>query len=199
MLESLQQHILWLDYQIWFKINVVWRSTFLDQLMPFVRNQYFWAPLYLFLLAYTTYNYKKIGWLWCIFFLITFGICDYTSASILKPIFERTRPCNNPYLSEVVQLIVPRSSGLSFPSSHASNHFGLAMFMSMTLGAGYRWVWIAAMFWAALVSYAQVYVGVHFPLDIFVGALLGVLVGWLTGNVFNRLTKFPVLMRAQSV
>src|SRR5690606_7625513 len=110
MLEWIRQQLLWLDYGLWFQINTVWRSSFLDYVIPFIRNQYFWGPLYLFLLLFMTFNFRKTGWIWCVFFLITFAFSDYTSASILKPIFERTRPCNNPYLQDVVHLIVPRSS-----------------------------------------------------------------------------------------
>ncbi len=186
MLEWIRQQLLWLDYELWFQINTVWRNALLDSIMPFIRNQYFWGPLYLFLLLFMTLNFRKTGWIWCVFFLITFAFSDYTSASILKPVFERTRPCNNPHLQDVIHLIVPRSSGLSFPSSHAANHFSLSIFMTVTLGSIHRGIWIAALAWAALISYAQVYVGVHFPMDVLFGGMLGIAFGMITGTVFNR-------------
>jgi undecaprenyl-diphosphatase len=77
------------------------------------------------------------------------------------------------------------SGGFSFTSSHAANHFGLAMFVVMTLAPllkNYRFIFLI---WAALISYAQVYVGVHYPADIFMGAFIGILVGWLNGKLFQ--------------
>lgn len=186
MLEGALQQLTQFDYELWFYINTVWRAPFLDQLIPFIRNQYFWGPLYLFLLMFMTVNFGKKGWIWCAFFLITFAFSDYTSASILKPIFERTRPCNNPYLRDAIYLIVPRSSGYSFPSAHAANHFSLGIFMAITLGRFHRGVWVAAMAWAVTISYAQVYVGVHFPMDVLFGGMLGAAFGIMTGKVFNR-------------
>jgi membrane-associated phospholipid phosphatase len=186
MLSWLQKFLLHLDYELWYYLNTVWHNEFLDTVIPFVRNQYFWGPLYLFLLLFMTLNFGKRGWIWCVGFLITFALSDYISASVLKPLFHRTRPCNNPYLQDILHLLVPRSSGYSFPSTHAANHFSLGIFSSVTLGQKHRWVWIAAIGWAVLVSYAQVYVGVHFPLDITCGALLGISIGLLTGRLYNR-------------
>jgi len=194
MLEWLYRHLLQLDYTVWYYVNTVWHNAFLDSLMPWVRNQYLWGPLYLFLLLFMTMSFGRRGWLWCLGFIITFALSDYISASVIKPVFHRTRPCNNPYLQDIIRLLVPRSSGLSFPSSHAANHFSLACFSALTLGSRYRWVWIAAACWAVLVSYAQIYVGVHFPMDITAGALLGCCIGMLTGTLYNRkydLTQAP--------
>jgi membrane-associated phospholipid phosphatase len=185
MLERLYRTLLALDYEIWYYVNTQWNNSFLDAVMPWLRNQYTWAPLYLFLLLFMTMNFGRRGWLWCLGFLLTFALADYISASIIKPAFHRTRPCNNPYLREILHLIVPRSSGYSFPSTHAANHFALGCFSALTLGRRYRWVWFAAAAWAILVSYAQVYVGVHFPMDVAAGASLGICIGMLTGNLFN--------------
>jgi undecaprenyl-diphosphatase len=81
---------------------------------------------------------------------------------------------------------VPCGSGLSFPSSHAANHFSISVFTGVTLGWYKKWIWPAVIAWAALVCYAQVYVGLHYPLDVFSGALLGALTGAATGKFFNR-------------
>ena len=76
----------------------------------------------------------------------------------------------------------PMSS--SFTSSHACNHFAMACFVFFTLRQTGKW-WIAIFIWAFLVSYAQVYVGVHYPVDVLGGALLGSLIGFGTSRIFR--------------
>lgn len=181
----LQQLINW-DYIAWYQVNVIWQHPFLDAVLPYMRNQWFWAPLYLFLLAFMPKNFGKKGWLWCLGFIITFAIADFVSASLVKPYFERLRPCNDPKIMDVVHLLVNCGSGKSFPSTHATNHFALAVFSAMTLYKRYRIVWPLAIAWAVVVSYSQIYVGVHFPLDVICGALLGSLAGFMTGKLFSR-------------
>jgi len=126
------------------------------------------------------------GLYWCIIFIITFGICDVTSASILKPIFNRLRPCNDPELMDGIRQLVRCGIGKSFPSAHSSNHFGLSFFIIFTLGKKYKWVVPLALIWALLVVYAQVYVGVHFPLDILGGFFVGLISAIFTTLLFKK-------------
>ena len=174
------------DLKIWYLINTVWTCGFLDAVMPFLRNQNTWAPLYLFLLLFMPLNFKKAGWAWIIGFLFCFALADYGSASILKPIFHRTRPCGDARLQEFVRILVSCGSGKSFPSSHAANHFALGTFMAITLYRRFRKAWILPLVWAFVVSYAQVYVGVHFPADIVFGGLYGGVIGMLGAWLFHR-------------
>jgi len=59
----------------------------------------------------------------------------------------------------------------------------------------WRWIWFWGILWAGLISFSRVYVGVHFPLDVFCGAIYGVLVGWLMSWLFKKLqSKYPALM-----
>ncbi len=189
--------LIYLDFRVWYYLNVVGHNAFLDAVVPYLRNQWTWAPLYLFLLLFMTGNFKRKGWMWCVFFLLTFALSDHISAAILKPIFQRVRPCNNPYLEGIVHNIVPCGGGYSFPSSHAANHFSLAIFSAVSLQHIVKRIWIVALAWAILVSYAQVYVGVHFPLDVFCGGILGAIIGCLTGLLYNRIYKLNYPQRAR--
>jgi len=130
-------------------------------------------------------NYGYKGLIWCAFFLGTFALSDQISAHVLKEIFQRTRPCNNPHLTSLVHIIVPCGSGYSFPSAHAANHFSLGVFIAATLRVRVKWIWPAALAWAILVAYAQVYVGVHYPLDVACGGMLGAAVGLFTAKLFH--------------
>jgi undecaprenyl-diphosphatase len=185
-MEALHAWFLSLDLNLWYYLHAVWRSAFLDAVMPYVRNQFTWAPLYLFLLVFMPYNFGKRGWIWLIGFLLCFALGDSISGALLKPVIQRVRPCNDPRLEELVRLIVPRSTGWSFPSSHATNHFALGTFAAITLHGRMKWFWPIPMLWALAVGYAQIYVGVHFPLDVACGALLGSVIGLVVAMIYNR-------------
>ncbi|MDX1685268.1 MAG: phosphatase PAP2 family protein, partial [Saprospiraceae bacterium] len=97
---------------------------------------------------------------------------------------ERVRPCNDESIKQEVILRARCGGGYSFTSSHATNHFGLSMVLFLLLGNRIAWRWLIFL-WAALVSYAQIYVGVHYPLDILGGAVLGVMLGYLVYATVN--------------
>lgn len=189
MLRSIQDTLLHWDHTLWYYMNTQWHNSFMDSFVPFLRNQWFWAPLYLFLLLFIPKKFGRNGLIWCLLFLVSFILADQVSATLLKPIFHRVRPCNDPLLSGVVHLLVPCGSGLSFPSSHAANHFAMGIFSAITLGKVAKWVWPVAILWAASVSFAQVYVGVHYPLDVTAGGLVGTLIAICTGSFFNHYFK----------
>ncbi len=161
------------------------QNAVLDFLLPFIRNPFFWAPLYLFLIIVMWEKFAKKGMLWVLFFTISFAIGDFFSTRLLKPLFMRVRPCSDAMWHDVFRHLVPNSSGPSFPSSHATNHFALAVFIIITCGHFHKSIKWLAIFWASLVAYAQVYVGVHYPLDVLGGALLGSWIGYTVGNYFN--------------
>ncbi len=182
LLQKLEQ---W-DQRLFMQINTDQSNVFFDSILPFIRNAYFWAPLYLFLLVFIPMNYKRGLW-WCLIFLCTVSLCDMTSTNLFKEIFHRLRPCADPDFFQNVRLVVDRCGGnYSFTSNHAANHFGMATFIFVTLRPVFKkWVWFAFL-WAALIGYAQIYVGVHYPFDIVGGAAVGFTFGSLLGNFFNK-------------
>lgn len=179
--------LLQLDHQLFLEINQRLANPFFDWIMPLFRNRYFWAPLYLFLIVFLVRHYNKYGWICIIFLLITFAISDFVSASMVKPLFERLRPCNAPDFKEEVRSLISCGSGFSFPSSHATNHFAIAVFLIVVFYHRWKPILPLASGWAFCVAFAQVYVGVHFPIDVTTGALLGSLVGYITGSTFLTL------------
>lgn len=174
-------------------LHVTCGSVWLDQWVPMLRNPFFWAPVYVFLLAYFARVFGSRGLMWCLFFLATFVFCDYVSATLIKPLVHRIRPCHEVFNDFVVRELIPCGSGYSFPSTHATNHFGFAAFMILTLRHWYAKVWIPALLWAVLVSYAQLYVAAHYLTDVLGGMILGALTGSLTGLYFNH--RFGLLQR----
>ncbi len=172
-------------------INQQWSNPVFDTVLPFVRNQYLWAPVYLFLLLFAVLNFRRQALGWILVFLITFALTDLISTQVLKAFIQRPRPCWDSISSTQVRMLIPCSHAYSFVSSHAANHFGIAAFLWATFRhLQLKFLWLV-LIWAGLVAYAQVYVGAHFPFDVLGGALLGWLTGRLTGSQFNR--RFGIL------
>lgn len=185
MLESIIEK----DQELFFQINRYGTNDWLDMVLPMLREPLFWTPLYVFLLAFAFYNFPQKAWSWLLASVITVSMTDSISSKIFKPLIGRLRPCNDPELSDYVRLLVDHcGQNGSFTSSHAANHFGMAMFFFATLQnftGRYNYLFFI---WAFSVCYAQVYVGVHFPLDVIGGAVLGIFIGKITSYFFIKKT-----------
>jgi len=175
------------DRYLFLKINTSWTNSFLDAVLPWWRDANTWTPLYLFLILFVVINSKKQAFFWILAAICTLVLTDQISSSLVKPFFGRLRPCSDPSLINQVRLLLPNcSGGYSFTSSHATNHFGFAAFVFVTLKPIInKWGYLFFL-WAATISFSQVYVGVHYPLDIVSGAILGLLIGYTTAYFFNR-------------
>jgi len=177
-MSSIFQSLQSFDQSLFVYINQVATHPLTDTLMPFFRESTLWIPFYLFLIVFVFVNFGKKGLVWLLFAFITVLLTDQFSSSIIKNWVQRPRPCADPLLYGQVRLLLDHcSGGYSFTSSHATNHFGVATFLFVTLGRYFgNWKYLLFI-WAALICYAQVYVGVHYPLDVVFGALLGFLIG----------------------
>ncbi len=181
------------DRSLFRTINTDWANSVFDSIMPFLRNSTHWAPLYLFLLVFVLMNFRIKGLWWAVFFLCTVAITDMTGTYVFKHVVERIRPCNDPEFYTQVRLVLNKcAGGYSFISNHAANHFGMGVFFLITfrhlIG---KWAW-AGIIWAAAIAYAQVYVGVHYPLDVAGGAFVGLCFGTITGTTFNKRFGFAI-------
>ncbi len=175
------------DQSVFMKINGDWTNPFFDAVMPVLRNSLTWAPLYLFVLLLVLLNFKVKGVWWAVFFLSTVALTDMIGTNVFKHAFERLRPCSDPDFASHVRLLLKQcAGGFSFTSNHAANHFGMATFFFITFRHLLKNRAVIALLWAAAICYAQVYVGVHYPLDVLVGALLGIAFGITTGTLFNK-------------
>lgn len=164
-----------IDHDIFIWINQAWSHPILDSLAPWLREAEHWIPLYVAVAAYAIYRFRKKAWIPILLLIAVFGLTDVTSSKLIKPAIERARPCHEAHAGLLnVELRVHCGSGYSFTSSHATNHFGFAMIVGLLLFPAI-WMRLLWFFWATAISLSQVYVGVHFPLDIIAGAVLGVI------------------------
>jgi undecaprenyl-diphosphatase len=184
MLDTLR-HI---DCALFNWINHGLANPILDMVCPILRNKLTWIPLYVFLafLFYKQYG-SKLFWI-AAFAGVTLLITDQISSSLIKPLVHRLRPCNNPAIGARL-LLSYCGAGYSFVSSHAANHFGIAFFLIPFLREKFLHS-VLLVLWAALVSFSQVYVGVHFPMDVVAGALLGAFVGFAMAKVLAKVAAF---------
>ncbi|MEP6616027.1 MAG: phosphatase PAP2 family protein [Ginsengibacter sp.] len=184
---SLFETIKMADYKLFSKINGQWHNSFFDIFFPFTRESFVWVPFYFFLLIFIVLNFKVRGWVWALFFIATAVLSDFISSDIIKDLVFRVRPCHDPMVTDHIRFLVsycPNSS--SFTSSHATNHFAVAMYIFTTFKHPLNKWWGAIFLWALIISYAQVYVGVHFPLDVICGAVVGLMVGYLPAIIYNK-------------
>jgi membrane-associated phospholipid phosphatase len=176
-----------LDQELFYFINNNMHVGWLDRFAPYWRSMYFWLPVYVFFISYllTNFNTKQAA-IYLLALGLTVGSADIISSRLIKNTVARLRPCNDEKVKPNVKLLVNCGGGYSFTSSHATNHFAAAIFVILTFVGSRKWLRYSLLFWAASISFGQVYVGVHYPLDVLCGAILGSGVGWLGAFVLKK-------------
>lgn len=177
-----------IDFFLFEFINNDLSNNFFDWILPIFREKKTWIPLYIMLFVFLVYKFKKKSIPIILLALASIGMADGISSHVLKSLVERIRPCNLAELASNIHLRIHCSGGFSFPSSHAANHFSLAMFIGLALYKTNPWFLRIALLWAGIISFAQVYVGVHFPIDVFSGMLLGCGIGVFLNFVLVKFT-----------
>ena len=161
------------DKKLFLFLNGI-HSDFWDVVMFNISNKLIWIPFYVLILYLITKHYKKdtVWILLAVVVLVT--LSDQLSVHGFKNVFMRLRPCHDPDLAGLVHIVNDKCGGqFGFYSSHASNHFALAAFFSFLFSGIYKYSTIIFLLWAGIISYSRIYLGVHFPLDVFFGGIAG--------------------------
>ncbi|MCM1297840.1 MAG: phosphatase PAP2 family protein [Muribaculaceae bacterium] len=165
-----------LDQSIFLFFNGI-HSDFWDRAMFMFSGRFIWVPMYIaFYIAFFKGFQWKVAVVWILAIGLTILIADQLCATVIRPFFERMRPSNpeNP-LSEFAHVVKDYRGGrYGFPSCHAANSFALATIMAL-IWRGTRLKWFIFI-WAFINSYSRLYLGVHYPGDLFVGGIIGSLV-----------------------
>ena len=187
MIQDFWASILKADQSLFEHINGQWTCPFLDSMMPWVRTSEHGFPMYVVLLGYLFYKWGWKALKWILAIAITIGVSDQVSSFFFKPFVHRLRPCADPAMLHQAKLLIGACpTSFSFTSSHATNHFALAMFIMMTLQSLLKKYTYLFFVWAGLISYAQIYVGVHYPLDVLVGTLIGITLGYTFAKLYLK-------------
>ena len=175
------------DKQAMIFLNNLGSSTF-DPFWILVSEKWFWIPLYVIFLYFLYKNFNKKS----LFYILLFVALGITAsdqiANIFKFGFERLRPCHDPSLEGLLRE-VKCGGKFGFYSAHSSNSFFVATYLTMLLGKKIKQLPYFLSVWAAIVAYSRVYLGMHFPGDIIVGAIMGILLALFFGTLAKKVIK----------
>ena len=175
------------DKQAMIFLNNLGNSTF-DPFWILVSEKWFWIPLYVIFLYFLYKNFNKKS----LFYILLFVALGITAsdqiANIFKFGFERLRPCHDPSLEGLLRE-VKCGGKFGFYSAHSSNSFFVATYLTMLLGKKIKQLPYFLFVWAAIVAYSRVYLGMHFPGDIIVGAIMGILLALFFGTLAKKVIK----------
>ncbi len=164
-------------------------STSFDRFWIVMSEKWIWIPLYIFFLFLLARNFKLKSLIFILIFIALGITVSDQLAGIFKNGIMRFRPCHDPSLEGLVRE-VHCGGPYGFYSAHASNAFFIATYMTMMLRKKYGVFTYFLFVWAAVVSYSRIYLGVHFPMDILMGAAMGFLLGGffsaLSWKVINK-------------
>ena len=162
-----------IDKQIMVFFNKTISNPIFDFIMPIITNQNFLVFFGLILIGYLAYFGGKRGRITIVLLLIAASFSDAICFQIIKPWVGRIRPSHEFY--EYINLLVSKGGKYSFPSNHAANSFVFATVLSYFYDKNRISLYILA----STIAFSRVYVGVHYPLDIIFGSIIGYIISWI--------------------
>ena len=170
-----------LDEQLFLYLNSL-HVTYLDSLMVFVSSYLFWGILFALCAAILFYYHRSIKEL---FFYGAGTSLVVIFTNVVKIFIKRPRPIHHEEWKGVIHSIDKYSEHYSFFSSHAASVFCFCFFVFLSLPK-HRWIGYIAMLFSFIIAYSRIYVGKHFPGDVLVGAIVGLLFGWISWMISRK-------------
>lgn len=167
--------ILQIDKTLFYFININLSNSITEIIMPIVTHTIFWLPIFSVFCLFQLWNafkYKQYKGLYCLLsILVGIVICDQISSTLIKELVSRPRPC---HILTDINLLVGCGAGKSFPSSHAANSMVSVIIILLYYKKHKYWLPLLSL----LVGLSRIFVGVHYPLDVLCGWLLGIGIGF---------------------
>jgi undecaprenyl-diphosphatase len=176
------EFILTFDTSLFYFFNITLANPFFDWIFPIITSQKNWTPIYLFLILFLIVRFKQKGMWIAIFAIVAVGLTDFLGNE-LKELIGRLRPCKT--FSDI-NLLVKCGSGKAFPSLHSANNFALAFILTRFFKQN-GWIFYTL---ATLIAISRVIVGVHYPIDILGGAVLGTLISLIILTFVSKFEYF---------
>jgi undecaprenyl-diphosphatase len=160
-----------IDTNLFYFINVDLANSLFEDFFPFITDIKNWYLLILCGLLWCIVKDGTRGRLFVPAIILAILISDQVSSELIKEAVARPRPCHT---LDDINLLVNCGRGYSFTSSHAANSFMAATFIS-SFYKKYAWAMYTM---AGLIAFSRVVVGVHYPLDIVCGTIVGLTLGF---------------------
>ncbi len=174
-----------IDLTIFYFFNHTLSAGVLDKFFSTITNVNNWYIAYVILLGISFFKGGTRGKIAVIGVLLLIVVTDQLGYRLLKEYFARPRPCN--VLSDVLTPLGCTGS-FSFPSNHALNNFAAAIFF-YRLFPKLKWVLFIG---ATLIAISRVYLGLHYPSDVFGGAIIGLAFGYIFASGVLYLEKYLI-------
>jgi len=171
-------NIVEIDKQMMVFLNKTISNSIFDFMMPIITNQNFLVFSGLILIGYLAYYGGKRGRITIVLLLVAASFSDAICFQVIKPWVGRIRPSHDFY--EYINLLVSKGGKYSFPSNHAANSFVFATVLSYF----YEKNKIPLYVLASAIAFSRVYVGVHYPLDIVFGSIIGYIISWIILSIW---------------
>src|SRR5690554_288541 len=176
-------------------------SPLLDSFMWLVSGKFIWFPFYLllFVLVYLKYSLKQALW-FTLFGFAALGLADFTANFGFKHTIMRHRPSHHLTLGEKLRYYEMKPSEFykggqyGFISGHATNSFVIAVMFIQQLKPKIKFITPILLFWALMVCYSRMYLGVHYPTDIIGGAIWGSSIALLFHWIYRKTILKSTLM-----
>ncbi|MGI6342153.1 MAG: phosphatase PAP2 family protein [Bacteroidales bacterium] len=182
IIESIKE----LDELLFLWLNSI-RSSALDFVMWHFTKYTFWIPLFIILFYIIVKRFRKYSILIFIMLGVLILINDQF-CNLSKYLFMRLRPTHEGTISSIVNTVNGYRGGLySFYSGHASNTFAVVTFFSLIFKNKPKYLFILLWTFAVITVFSRIYLGVHYPGDIIVGAIVGTLFGFLVYKAFREI------------
>ncbi|PQJ19665.1 phosphatase PAP2 family protein [Tenacibaculum sp. SG-28] len=174
-----------LDTELLLFLNSLGSPRF-DSFWLAITKQFNWAPVFLLVLVYM---FRQLGvkkGVFTLVFLIFLVAFSDQFTNFIKGITSRTRPCNTDALQDHLRYFSYKPKGYSFWSGHASLSTTFTVFMILMFRTRSKSIYALLVF-PLFFGYSRIYLGVHYPLDVTMGYISGIILGWLFFRLYRIL------------